>query len=736
MYKLSIYLILFLACIYQVPAQNTDRPKVGLVLSGGGAKGFAHIGVLKVLEEQGVKIDYIGGTSMGAIIGSLYAAGYNAHQLDSIFRTVDTDALIQDYIPRNYKPFYEKRNDEIYAIQLPFDQFKIGTPAALSKGMYNYNLLSRLLGHVRYVSDFSKLPIPFLCIGTDAVTGEQMVLKEGLLPLNVLASGAFPSLYSPVDIDGKMVIDGGIANNYPIDEVRKMGADIIIGVDVQDGMKTKSDLKGATDVLMQIANYGMYKGMDEKAKRTDIYIKPDISNYTVISFDKGNDIIQKGVDAALLKIEKIKALNTEYKRYPLHNSNAFDTLSLRKIEVNKLQYYNKDYVIGKMNNLISGCVTFDQLEEGINSLNATQNFTGINYRFIKYADTEEDVLVLNLVESPHYRFIKFGLHYDHLYKSSVLLNVTQKKVFFKNDISSLDFIVGDNVRYTFNYFLDNGFRWSYGFQSRFNQFNKNIRSKTHGLITDLSFKPDIYSATFADLSNRIYLQNYYRNKFQIGLGLEHKYQLVDVDNISSSNAWVDNSHYVIPYFSIILDTYDNKYFPTKGVKFNTELRHYAWSSDYNKNFSPFSQITTEFGVTKNVMRNLSIEGVASMGLTIGSEPSSNHQYYHGGYGFEGLHNIKQFFGYGVMSLNADTYLKLLLRLDYRFNKNHHVNISANFAQMQNSMFESTDWIKLPSYTGYALGYGIQTIIGPVEIKQSYSPETQKSYTWFGVGFWF
>lgn len=111
-----------------VSAQESQRPKVGLVLSGGGAKGLAHIGVLKVIEEQGIKIDYIGGTSMGAIIGGLYASGYTATQLDSIFRSVDADALLQDYIPRIAKSFYEKRNDEIYALQLPFNDFKIGSP--------------------------------------------------------------------------------------------------------------------------------------------------------------------------------------------------------------------------------------------------------------------------------------------------------------------------------------------------------------------------------------------------------------------------------------------------------------------------------------------------------------------------------------------------------------------------------------------------------------------------------
>lgn len=139
----------FLLCVIMsfsvAKAQENQRKKVGVVLSGGGAKGLAHIGVLKVLEENGVKVDYIAGTSMGAIIGGLYASGYTASELDSIFKNVDTEALLQDYIPRISKSFYEKRNDEIYALQLPFDDFKIGMPAALSKGMYNYNLLSGLL---------------------------------------------------------------------------------------------------------------------------------------------------------------------------------------------------------------------------------------------------------------------------------------------------------------------------------------------------------------------------------------------------------------------------------------------------------------------------------------------------------------------------------------------------------------------------------------------------------------
>jgi NTE family protein len=178
----------FFSTIIAQQTQEKNKPKIGLVLSGGGAKGFAHIGVLKVLEQAGVKIDYITGTSMGAVVGGLYASGYSATQIDSIFYNTNFDELLQDYIPRSSKSFYEKRNDQMYALTLPFNNFKFGIPIAYSKGMYNYNLLSKLTHRVRHVRDFNKLPIPFLCIATDIEKGEQVILNEGYLAQAMLAS--------------------------------------------------------------------------------------------------------------------------------------------------------------------------------------------------------------------------------------------------------------------------------------------------------------------------------------------------------------------------------------------------------------------------------------------------------------------------------------------------------------------------------------------------------------------
>src|SRR5690606_17150603 len=171
----------------------------------------------------GVRIDYIGGTSMGAIIGGLYASGYSAHQLDSIFHSTNFNILIQDELPRSAKTFYEKRDSEKYALTLPFDNFKISFPSGLSKGQNVYNLISRLTLHLDDKSRFEELPIPFFCVAVDVETGEEVILDQGYLPQAIAASAAIPSLFSPVMLEGRLLTDGGVVNNYPVEELRRRG---------------------------------------------------------------------------------------------------------------------------------------------------------------------------------------------------------------------------------------------------------------------------------------------------------------------------------------------------------------------------------------------------------------------------------------------------------------------------------------------------------------------------------
>lgn len=712
---------------------QNKRPKVGLVLSGGGAKGLAHIGVLKVIDSLGIKVDYIAGTSMGAIVGGLYASGYNANQLETIFSNIDVDALLQDYTPREAKSFYEKRNDEIYALTLPFNKFKLGLPSGLSKGLYNFNLISLLTQHVSNVRDFNQLPIPFLCIATDAETGEKMVLDKGILAQCMVASGALPTLYSPVEINGRFLIDGGVIDNYPVEELLAKGVDIVIGVDVQDGLKTRNELKGVTSLLAQINNFSMIEKMAQKQKATNIYIKPDIKGFSAVDFEKGDAIIFKGKQKAL---EFVPVL-LPYVNSKLKQTNAVivqDSIYIKEVSFNKLDNFTRAYILGKLKFKRNIKISNKQFQKGISNLNATQNFSAINYYFEKVQDG--DNLILQLKENENNTFLKFGLHYDDLFKSGILLNYTKKKFLVKNDVVSLDLILGDNIRYNFDYYIDNGFYWSFGFNSKLTTFNRNI---TSNITRDLAIDPDIstINVDFFDLSNQAYLQTIFAQKFSIGSGLEFKYLRLRSETLQNGNSVFESSNYLSLFGFIKYDSFDKKYFPKSGWNFNSELRYYLYSSDYNNSFERFSIAKADFAFAQPIFKNITFKFQSEGGFSIGERSIPYFDFILGGYGFQQVNNIKPFFGYDYLSLTGESYLKLSLTVDYEFYKKHHFNFIANFANIGNNIFDTLDtWFANPNYSGYSFGYGMETVIGPVEIKHSWSPETRDHYTWFSVGFWF
>jgi NTE family protein len=712
-------------------AQEQKRPKIGLVLSGGGAKGFAHIGVLKVIEEAGVKIDYIGGTSMGAVVGGLYASGYNATQIDSIFHKVNFDELLNDYIPRSAKSFYEKRNDETYAITLPFSNFKVGIPQALSKGLYNFNLLSRLTRHVRQVNDFNQLPTPFLCIGTNIETGQQVVLNKGNLAQAMLASAAFPTLFTPIEIDGQLLIDGGVANNFPVDEVKNLGADLIIGVDVQDGLWDKAQLKNATKILVQITNLHSIEQMKNKIKGTDIYITPDIKNFGVLSFDRGREIIQRGEEAAFAAYEKIKILTDDKNYFKKPKLSVLkDSLKLAQINTTKLSKFTTDYVFGKLGFKPNTPITYGHLESGINTLLATENFHSISYSFKN--NERGEALELQLAENPIYTYLKLGLHYDELFKSAILVNITHKNTLFKNDLASLDIILGDNFRYNLDYYVDNGFNFSYGFKSQLSQFNRNITQEITKSILDTGVNQ--INVDYLDLSTRAYVQKGIAQRFLFGAGVELKY--LHISSKTIANPIIDKSSYWSGFGYVKYDSFDNKYFPKKGWSFTSDFQSYLFASDYHNDFKPFSIVKAEFSKAFSLSKAITFKFQGDAGLPIGNDGIPFFNFVLGGYGYNSLNNFKPFFGYDFLSIAANSFIKASGTIDFVFLNKNHLNFSANFANLEQNLFKSKDWISLPNYSGYALGYGLETRIGPIEVKYSWSPELTKGYTWFGVGFWF
>ncbi len=734
-------------------AQSTTQeapPKVGLVLSGGGAKGLAHIGALKVIEEAGIKVDYIGGTSMGAIVGALYASGYSAKELDSIFRKTNFSDLIQDNVPRSAKNFYEKEDSERYALTLPFTDFKVSFPQAISGGQNIYNMLVQLLFHVKDVQDFAKLPIPFLCVATNVETGEQVLLDHGYLPEAIVASGTFPSLFEPSEIDGDILIDGGVVNNYPIDQVRAMGADIVIGVDVQHDLSTRESLSSATEILLQINNYRTVNDMKKKSAQTDVYIRPDIDQFSVIDFDRGKAIVESGEKATRTKLGELEKIAATQHYVPKAKKRipVMDSLTINRMLIEGNDRYTRGYIKGKLRFNLAEKIAFEDLKQGINNLSATGNFKAIRYDLVSNGLGTD--LILKIKENPNKMFVKVSAHYDDLYKSAALFNLTKKNFLMKDDVASFDFILGDHIRYNMQYYLDKGYYWSFGINSKFTDFNSEVDFSLIRGNFNVPDDPNIrrINMDVTDLTNQIYLQTVLQEEFAFTIGAEHKFLRYSTRTLGQGTdagatltdddgrTTFERSNYFNAFSKITLDTYDDKYFPTKGLLFDSDFHVYLFSSDYNQNFREFSIAKAKLGTTIPILHNLSFNLEAEGGVKLGTSDVTSFDFVLGGFGNDFVNNFVPFFGYDFLSIPGNSFVKAYGRIDYRVAPKHHFMFTTNFANVADDLFRTGDWFAEPTFSGYGVGYGFESFIGPIQIYYSWSPEIKNDSIFFSVGFWF
>ncbi|MBK5210357.1 MAG: patatin-like phospholipase family protein [Flavobacteriaceae bacterium] len=733
---LPIIFIFSMAFSFSQEVVEKKDIKVGLVLSGGGAKGFAHVAVLKVLEEAGVRIDFIGGTSMGAIVGGLYASGYSANQLDSIIRLTNFNKILTGDLPRKSKSFYEKESGEKYILTVPIKKGKLGMPTALSNGQNVLNLLTQLTQHVNNISDFRELPIPFVCIATNLETGQQEVLNKGFLPEAILASGAFPTLLAPVEIDGKLLTDGGIVNNFPVEEVKALGADVIIGVDIQGGLEGKEKLNSAVKILNQIVGFQMYKSMEHKYDSLDLIIKPNLKLYNVVSFDKVNEIMAEGETSARDQFSQLKAIaerqiHTEDQKIDM---NQIEEFNIKQIEIEGNNYYTRAYILGKLNLRIREITNYRKVIESINNLSATGNFENVQYQ-IKH-ENDGSIVKLKVKEYQMSKFLKLGAHYDDLYNTGILLNATAKHILTKNDLLSADLILGDNLRYNFDYFIDNGFYWSFGVKSRYNNFNANVKFD--------KANPNKINLNYEDLTNQIYLQTVFSRKFAIGAGGEFKRIKVYSETISgfenngepaSGRLYFDKSNYLNLIAYLKIDTYDKKYFQKEGAYLDVDFRWYLSSSDFNNNFVSFSQLKGKIGYAHTFFDKLTAHFISEGGMTIGENINRALDYNVGGYGENFINTFIPLNGYDFGVLNGNSFLHTTFKFRYEFLAKNYFQATANYARVGSDLFNDGRIFE-GTKSGYMLGYGLDSFLGPIEFNYSWSPDHKEDYWYFNVGYWF
>ncbi len=737
---LSFFFLLPIFIYAQYQATPNEDLKVGLVLSGGGAKGFAHVGVLKVLEEAGVRIDYIAGTSMGSIVGALYASGYNANELDSILRVHDFNALIQNELPRSSFSFYQKENMGKYAISLPVKDWKIGLPSAISSGQNVFNLLSQLTEHVHTINDFSKLPIPFFCVATNLETGQEVVLDHGFLPEAIRASGSFPSLLAPIEIDGNILVDGGIVDNYPVEKLKAKGVDVIIGVDVQGKLLKNIDLNSAPKILMQIAHFQMLEDLDAKIKMTDIYLSPDISNFNDFSFDKQMEIMKVGEDAArdrLYELKKIAARQTNKVHHYVNTKfDMNDEILIKEIVLEGNKNFTDNYCLDKLKIVKGESISQNAFQQGINSLSATGNFKSINYRFLPVEGGTK--VVFKLIENEASSFIQLGAHYDDLYKTGILINFTKSHALFDDDFLSADFVIGDNLRYNIDYFLDNGFNWSFGVNTSYNSFKENIANISIGDLSadEIGIKIPI---EYNDFTTQLYIQRSFKNTLALRIGAEDKFLKVFTDEIINDvnkKIFFENSNFINVFAKATYDSYDTKYFPKKGLYFDANYRVYLLSANLNPDFKSFSHLNGQLSFAFTFFDRLTVHYISEAGITIGTNGNEVLDYHLGGNNENFINTFVPFYGYDIGGLNSTEFLKSSFTIRYQLFEDNFVSATGNYARVSEDLWNAGEIFE-DTKSGYAVGYGLNSFIGPIELKYSWSPDGRdQDYWYFNLGFWF
>ncbi|WP_026775866.1 patatin-like phospholipase family protein [Polaribacter sp. Hel_I_88] len=731
--KNKLFLLIYVIPLFLFAQQK--QPKVGLVLSGGGAKGFAHIAVLKEIDKAGIHLDYIGGTSMGAIIGGMYAAGYSALQIEKIILDTDFQMLIRDKLPRSSETFFEKEFGENTVITLPADGGTIGLPRAISRGQNVLNLLLQLLDAADGDLDFSKLPVPFFCIATDVENGAPVILETGSLPLALRASGSFPSLLNPVEIDGKLLVDGGIANNFPVSVMKDKGIDIVIGVDVEGELFEKDKINSAVALLNQIMSYQMYSKSDEEIKKLDVYIHPDIFQYSVVDFDKKVDILEKGTIEALKFKEVFKeiAKKQTVKRKRKVIDYIDEKLLISNIEIYGSENYTRAYVLGKLNIKEGDSLSRKDITKKIGLLSATRNYDRIEYNFIEKADGSYIVDFL-LKESKENATLKLGAHYDLLYKSGVLAKYSRKNVIANNDLLSLDVVLGDNIRYNLNYFVDNGFYVSYGFRSRYNHFRDN--AKFNLANTNIPIVSTI-NLNYTDITNQLFFQTTFSRKFALGLGLEHKYLKAKTEtfNNNGNETIIDNSNYYSVFGYLKLDTYDKRYFATTGYFADLNMKWYLNSSNFNNDFKRFAQAKGTLGFATTFFERLTFQNTNEAGFTLNNPTSNVFDFYLGSYNQNFINTFVSLYGYNFAELSDNSFIKSEFNLRYRFYDKHYASFIANYARLEDNVFKNLEFFDNIK-SGYAVGYSYNSLLGPLEIKYTWSPDTKDGFWLFNLGFWF
>lgn len=786
----TLWAILLLSVTVTAYSNDTtavkSRPKIGLVLSGGGAKGAAHIGVLKYIEEAGIPIDYIAGTSMGSIVGGMYALGYSSDEILEIISAVDWDRLISNQVDRQKISYTRKQETKTQLFTIPFSagtsqsevqyrSFKNSLPTGIVSGDNLINLFNSLSVGYSDPIDFNDLPTPFLCVATNVINGKETILNEGVFSKALRASMAIPILFDPVKIDDALYADGGLVNNFPADRCREMGADFVIGVSMSPGLEEDpAKLSSVLTQVKQLKEIMTDKDFENYHKRCDIFISPDLKGVGMLSFDAESvaRITASGYEAASrheaefnsLK-ELIKADSTAHKVDNPKVKKAINILTnkvlITGIEMNGVGEDIEKWMRRKCKVKVGDYACKEDIDKSVSIYYGNGTYSSITYTLHKDTTTEDGyILRFKFVDKQPHDF-GVGLRFDTQDMLSVLVHAGMNSNRMSGFKASLSAKLGSNQ------WLETKLSYGHMLYPRIN-FSYNFRNSE---LDAYDMDALVMNMKFLQHRFRLYLSENYSRTVSAGFGFEAElmnprkvmylhYDAVDMDyksvNTLGTFAYL---HY---------DKLNKKSFPTRGVagKIDFKWKDLVFSSN-NMNSLSYGSLVFGFEGYVPIIENRLVMIPQFYGSFLFGKGSVNgttnswNPIFNGPVpaypamntvigGAEMGRYIDQqipFIGVNKISLAFNNAAVARIDIRTRLFKKHYLTAIVNYARssidLQNffSQRNALVWGDMYNYNasnwwGAGLRYSIGTKLGPINLDISSSNISKKVNLYLSVGYYF
>lgn len=713
-------LVVFLFLSLAVGAQN--RPKIGLALSGGGAKSMAHIGVLRELERHGIRPDYITGTSMGAIVGALYAVGYSPDQIEELLMQVDWDALLNNSLPRYRLSYLDRRSDDRYTLSLSVDSGGVKIPDAVNSGQYVLTTLSYLFQEIHDSTQFEKFSIPFSCIATNLETGEEVIFNSGDLGHVLRASSAFPSIFSPFEIDGQLYVDGGIRNNLPISLLREKGMDIVIASDAQSGLYKREQLTNLISILEQVGSFPNYDYYTLQLEDADIIIHPEIDEYTIVDYDASEIIIARGESEARRHEEELVRIGSNN---PLPTRSA--PLNHRRTYIDQIVVHGANLTSDLF---VKSTLGIDELDStstkdliaGMERLYGSRFYRQVDYRLLSNPSGTKDLHVY-VVESKDNTQARLGIHYDDDFNIGVLLNLTVRNALLKNSKFSMDLVLSTNPRGEVSYMFERGFIPALGFKSDFHQFDSRIYQNGN----------PITEYTYTNFGTEVFIHSTLWDLYTVGGGV--RLENMDISEpIARSQIEELNNNYLNYFAFLDFDSFNRTYKPQNGFRLNAKFQLISEQLDYKTYAEPISIFHFQYDHAIGLGSKMGLQTRVLGAATIGPDAPFPYSIFLGGMGENYTQHIFPFIGYRYMELIGRNAVALRADLWYEAFPNHYFTAMANFGKLEatiDDLYNSSVILD-----GYGISYGYDSPLGPLEVFLMKSSNHSNFYTYVRLGFWF